>query len=73
MRDVADAMPVSKARLMRELDEHECRRRNALSRSIPGFALRSGEGVRMEWDGPNMKSPNVPEAAKFVKREVGEA
>jgi hypothetical protein len=32
-------------------------------------ALRVGEGVRMEWDGPGMKSPNVPEAAKFVKRE----
>ena len=31
-------------------------------------ALRVGEGRRMEWDGPNMKSPNVPEAAKFVKR-----
>jgi hypothetical protein len=22
----------------------------------------------MEWDGPNMRSPNVPEAAQFVKR-----
>ena len=33
------------------------------------IALRVGEGVNMEWDGPNMKSPNVPEAAKFVKRE----
>jgi hypothetical protein len=33
------------------------------------IATRVGEGVRMEWDGPNMKSPNVPEAAKFVKRE----
>jgi hypothetical protein len=31
-------------------------------------ALRVGEGRRMEWDGPNMKSPNVPEAARFVKR-----
>lgn len=31
-------------------------------------ALRVGEGRRMEWDGPNMKSPNLPEAAKFVKR-----
>ncbi len=32
------------------------------------IALRVGEGVRMDWDGPNMKSPNCPEAAKFVKR-----
>jgi predicted dehydrogenase len=32
-------------------------------------ALRVGEGVKMEWDGPNMKSPNVPEAEKFVKRK----
>jgi hypothetical protein len=32
------------------------------------IALRVGEGVPMEWDGPNMKSPNVPEAAQFVKR-----
>jgi hypothetical protein len=33
------------------------------------IALRVGEGVRMEWDGPNMRSPNCPEAAKFVKRD----
>jgi len=32
-------------------------------------ALRVGEGKRMEWDGPNMRSPNLPEAAQFVKRE----
>ncbi len=31
-------------------------------------ALRLGEGQRMEWDGPNMRSPNLPEAAKFVTR-----
>ena len=31
-------------------------------------ALRRGEGRRMEWDGPNMRSPNLPEAAQFVKR-----
>jgi hypothetical protein len=31
-------------------------------------ALRMGEGNRMEWDGPNMMSPNLPEAAKFVSR-----
>jgi hypothetical protein len=32
-------------------------------------ALRCGEGKRMEWDGPNMKSPNLIESAQFVKRE----
>ena len=32
------------------------------------IAMRVGEGRRMEWDGPNMKSPNIPEAANFVKR-----
>lgn len=31
-------------------------------------ALRMGEGNRMEWDGPNMQSTNLPEAAKFVSR-----
>ena len=31
------------------------------------IALRVGEGKRMEWDGPNMKSTNLPEAAQFVK------
>jgi len=33
------------------------------------IALRVGEGKRMEWDGPNMRSPNCPEAAQFVKRD----
>ncbi len=32
-------------------------------------AVRVGEGRRMEWDGPNMRSPNIPEAAQFVKRD----
>ena len=32
-------------------------------------ALRTGEGKYMKWDGPNMTSPNLPEAAQFVKRE----
>ncbi len=31
-------------------------------------ALRVGVGKRMEWDGPGMRSPNRPEAARFVKR-----
>jgi predicted dehydrogenase len=32
-------------------------------------AERVGEGRRMEWDGPNMHSPNQPSAVQFVKRE----
>jgi hypothetical protein len=36
---------------------------------LGSIAMRVGEGVKMEWDGPNMKSPNVPEAAQFVKRD----
>jgi hypothetical protein len=32
------------------------------------IALRVGEGVKMEWDGPKMSSPNCPQAAQFVKR-----
>ncbi len=32
-------------------------------------AMRVGEGYRMEWDGPNMTSTNLPQAAHFVKRE----
>ncbi|HOX01379.1 MAG: Gfo/Idh/MocA family oxidoreductase [Verrucomicrobia bacterium] len=31
-------------------------------------ALRVGEGYRVEWDGPAMKSTNLPQAAKFVRR-----
>jgi predicted dehydrogenase len=33
------------------------------------IAMKVGVGEKMQWDGPNMKSPNRPEAAKFVKRE----
>ncbi len=33
------------------------------------IALRVGEGEKMDWDGPNMRSPNCPQAARFVKRE----
>ena len=32
-------------------------------------ALRVSVGRPMEWDGPNAKSPNVPEAAQFLKRD----
>lgn len=31
-------------------------------------ALRVGEGVRMEWDGPAMKSKNLAQASQFTKR-----
>ena len=31
-------------------------------------ALRVGVAKRMEWDGPKMRSPNTPAAAKFVRR-----
>jgi len=33
------------------------------------IALRVGVGRRMDWDGPNMRSPNCPEAARFVQRQ----
>lgn len=33
------------------------------------IALRMGEGVRVDWDGPNMKSTNLPEAERFVRRK----
>lgn len=55
MQNAAEtAMPVSTARLRRELDERECRRRNALSKTIPGFALRTGDvGTVLETLGDN--------------------
>ncbi|MEO8428909.1 MAG: Gfo/Idh/MocA family oxidoreductase [Verrucomicrobiota bacterium] len=31
-------------------------------------ALRTGVGHKLEWDGPNMRATNAPEAAQFVKR-----
>ena len=31
--------------------------------------LRVGVGKEMQWDGPKMTSPNLPEAAKYVKRD----
>ena len=31
-------------------------------------ALRVGVGQRMQWDGPKMKSTNLSQAARFVKR-----
>ena len=32
-------------------------------------ALRRGVGHKLEWDGPNMRATNDPEAARYVKRE----
>ena len=33
------------------------------------MAQNIGEGRPMDWDGPNMKSTNIPEASALVKRE----
>ena len=33
------------------------------------IATRVGIGKKMDWDGPNMKSPNCPEAAQYVRRQ----
>ena len=44
MRDAADFMAaMTTARLRREMDERECKRRNALSNTSPGFSLRTGD------------------------------
>jgi hypothetical protein len=32
-------------------------------------ALRVGEGMRVDWDGPNMKSTNLAQAERFVRRQ----
>ena len=32
-------------------------------------AMRVGVGKKLDWDGPNMKATNAPEAAQYVKRE----
>ena len=54
MRDAADFMTtMTTARLRREMDERECKRRNALSKTSPGFALRTGDvGTVVETFGP---------------------
>jgi hypothetical protein len=54
MRDAADFMAaVTTARLNRGMDERECKRRNALSRTSPGFALSAGDvGTVVETFGP---------------------
>jgi hypothetical protein len=44
MRDAAEVFSgLMTARLNRELSERECRQRNALSTTRPGFALAAGE------------------------------
>ncbi len=44
MRDAAEFMvAATTARLRREIDERECRQRNALSKTTPGFTLRTGD------------------------------
>ena len=55
MRDVAESVSATTmAKLRRELDEIECRRRNALSRTSPGFVLRLGDvGTVLETFGSN--------------------
>lgn len=55
MRDAAEfASAVVTARLRREMDERECKRRNALSRTMPGFVLRTGDvGTVLETLGNN--------------------
>lgn len=55
MRDAAEMMTaVMTAKLRRELDEGECKRRNALSKTSPGFALRTGDvGTVLETLGNN--------------------
>jgi hypothetical protein len=34
------------------------------------IALRSGVGHKLDWDGPNMRATNAPDAARFVKRQA---
>ena len=38
---------------------------------LGNVAIRAG-GTKLEWDGPNMKFPNAPQAEKFLKREYRE-
>ena len=55
MRDAAEyASAMVTAKLRRELDERECKRRNALSRTSPGFMLQTGDvGTVLETLGNN--------------------
>ena len=42
MRDAAQISAVVTAKLYRRMDERECRQRNALSMTHPGFSLAAG-------------------------------
>jgi hypothetical protein len=55
MRDAAEIVSATTlAKLRRELDESECKQRNALSRTSPGFVLRLGDvGTVLETFGSN--------------------
>ena len=55
MRDAADVMAaVTMAKIRREMDERECKQRNALSKTSPGFVLRPGDvGTVLETFGSN--------------------
>jgi hypothetical protein len=46
---MADAglVSVRTAKLLREIDERECKTRNALSRTKPGFRLKHGDTVKV--------------------------
>ena len=53
MRDAAELTTVT-AKLRRELDERECKQRNALSKTSPGFVLSTGDiGTVLETLGNN--------------------
>jgi hypothetical protein len=55
MRDAAEVMAaVTTARVTRGMDERECKQRNALSRTKPGFVLSPGDvGTVVETFGSN--------------------
>jgi hypothetical protein len=55
MRDAAEMMSAMMlAKVTREMDERECKRRNALSTTSPGFVLRPGDvGTVLETFGTN--------------------
>ena len=36
---------------------------------LGNLAIRAGVGKKVQWDGPNMKSTNLPELNRFVQRE----
>ena len=72
MRDAAEMLSaVTTATLNRELDERECKRRNALSRTSPGLVLRAGDvGTVVETFGPG--EAFLVEFAKNGKAAKGE-